>query len=81
MKGTLHKTKKGEWLVIYDEILGEGIVKKNQNALPVLSIEYDLSTPVSPLTEGKTVEFEIDELIDITPDGTEIIKYAKLINY
>jgi len=70
MNGILHKTKKGEWYVSFEN-----------KSLPVLAIEYDLSKSASPLTEGKTVEFKIDELIDITPDGTEIIKYAKLINY
>ena len=34
MKGTLHKTESG-WIVIYDEVLGKNIVKKNQNALPL----------------------------------------------
>jgi len=34
IKGTLKKTKAG-WIVIYDEILGENIVKKNQNSLPL----------------------------------------------
>ena len=70
MNGILHKTKKGEWYVSFEN-----------KSLPVLSIEFDMSKPASLLTEGKEVEFEIDELIDITPDGTEIIKYAKLINY
>lgn len=34
MKGIIKKTKLG-WIVIYDEILGENIVKKNQNSLPL----------------------------------------------
>ena len=34
IKGIVKKTKAG-WIVIYDEILGENIVKKNQNSLPL----------------------------------------------
>jgi len=34
IKGVLKKTKAG-WIVIYDEILAENIVKKNQNSLPL----------------------------------------------
>jgi len=52
MKGILKKTEKG-WMVIYDEILGEGIVKKNQNALP-LHPDNEVS-----LIEGNEVEFYI----------------------
>jgi hypothetical protein len=34
MKGIVKKTKLG-WIVVYDEILAENIVKKNQNSLPL----------------------------------------------
>lgn len=33
MKGILQKDQQNTWWVIYDEVLGENIVKKNQNAL------------------------------------------------
>jgi hypothetical protein len=57
MKGILHKTEQG-WIVIYDEIIGENIVKKNQNSLP---LHPDSQTWMDGynLYEGKEVEFEI----------------------
>jgi hypothetical protein len=66
MKGILKKTEKG-WMVIYDEILGEAIVKKNQNALP-LHPDNEVS-----LIEGKEVEF------DILADERPYYLFAKII--
>lgn len=57
MKGILHKTERG-WVIIYDEIIGENIVKKNQNSLP---LHPDSQTWMDGynLYEGKEVDFEI----------------------
>jgi hypothetical protein len=71
MKGILKKTEKG-WMVIYDEILGKGIVKKNQNALPLHPDNEE------SLIEDNEVEFEI--VMD-KPDHTySQTPYAKIIN-
>lgn len=79
MKGILKKTQSG-WIVIYDQVLGEGIVKKNQNALP-LHPEYQTILPLDLDLEGKEVEFEISMY-----DGKSHISnawngYAKLIHH
>jgi len=66
MKGILKNTEKG-WMVIYDEILGEGILKKNQNALP-LHPDNEVS-----LIEGNEVEF------DILTDERPYYLFAKII--
>jgi hypothetical protein len=34
MKGIIEKTISG-WFIIYDESIGENIIKKNQNSLPL----------------------------------------------
>jgi hypothetical protein len=75
MKGRLMKTDQG-WIVIYDQILGDGIVKKNQNALP-LHPEYQTILPLDLDLEGKEVEFDWCVIVEhYTGKGKE---YAKLI--
>jgi len=86
IKGIVKKTKAG-WIVIYDEILGENIVKKNQNSLPLhpedvenfeeLSQTFDnIEGRVNNLPE---VEFEIVDHFD--NNGPEHFKrFAKLIH-
>jgi hypothetical protein len=67
MKGILKKTEKG-WMVIYDEILGKGIVKKNQNALPLHPDNEE------SLIEDNEIEFEIHT------DERPYYLFAKIIN-
>jgi hypothetical protein len=67
MKGILKKTEK-VWMVIYDEILGKGIVKKNQNALPLHPDNEE------SLIEDNEVEFEIHT------DERPYYLFAKIIN-
>jgi len=58
MKGTLHKTPSG-WIVVYDEIIGENIVKKNQNSLPLVDNGHIDGLKLYASNEGLEVEFEI----------------------
>ena len=58
MKGTLNKTEQG-WIVIYDEVIGENIVKKNQNALPLIDNGHIDGLKLYDSNEGLEVEFEI----------------------
>jgi hypothetical protein len=77
MKGILHKAKQG-WIVVYDEIIGENIVKKNQNSLPLhpdsesLYMFAELKEGWENNLEGKEVEFEVR----VYPSNTS---YAKII--
>ena len=75
MRVILRKTEQG-WIVIYDQILGDGIVKRNQNALslhPNSGIPQDTMCDV--LDNGYVeVEFEIVE--ELTDD---ITIYANLV--
>jgi hypothetical protein len=90
MKGFLKKTEQG-WFVIYDQILGEGIVKRNQNALPLHPLDVkqiDEDSKVFDNIEARIkaypdVEFEIEtKLVFDRPSysSIEVPKYAKLIN-
>jgi hypothetical protein len=90
MKGILKKTEQG-WFVIYDQILGEGIVKRNQNALPLHPLDVkqiDEDSKVFDNIEARIkaypdVEFEIEtELVfdRLSYSSIEVPKYAKLIN-
>jgi len=58
MKGTLHKAEQG-WIVIYDEVVGENIVKKNQNALSLVDNGHIDGLKLYDSNEGLEVEFEI----------------------
>jgi len=81
MKGTLHKTEQG-WIVIYDEVIGENIVKKNQNSLPILDHGYVNGPGLSDSDEGQEVEFRVIEFpVPPTngPVSNSISKYAQLI--
>ena len=81
MKGILHKAEQG-WIVIYDEIIGENIVKKNQNALPLCQQDQN---PYEGLiddsqNEGLEVDFEIvDEIIDLGRHGSTTVEKAKIL--
>jgi hypothetical protein len=83
MKGIIEKTISG-WFIIYDESIGENIIKKNQNSLPLhpKNIEdFDSLGKIFDNFEARIqynniVEFEIiDELYE---DGSTR-KFAKLI--
>ena len=58
MKGILHKTEQG-WVVIYDEVIGENIVKKNQNSLPLENNGHIDGLKLYDSNEGLEVDFEI----------------------
>ena len=86
MKGIIKKTKAG-WIVIYDEILGENIVKKNQNSLPLHPEDVKQFEELSQMFddfEGRVnnnseVDFEIVDHFD--NNGPEHFKkFAKLIH-
>ena len=77
MKGILHKTEQG-WIVIYDEVVGENIVKKNQNALPLANNGNIDGLALYPSNEGLEVDFEI--FIDFDNSGPEHFpKFARII--
>jgi hypothetical protein len=85
MKGILHKTEQG-WIVVYDEIIGENIVKKNQNSLPLVDNGHIDGLKLYDSNEGLEVDFEIIHCIpeDLEPTrgetlSFESVKYAKLI--
>ena len=79
MKGILHKTESG-WIVIYDEIIGENIVKKNQNSLPLIDNGHIDGLALYDSNEGLEVDFEIvDEIIDLGRHGSTVVEKAKLI--
>ena len=86
IKGILKKTKAG-WIVIYDEILGENIVKKNQNSLPLHLEDVEKFSLLSQMFDNfearikkdPKVEFEIVDHFD--NNGPEHFKkFAKLIH-
>jgi hypothetical protein len=77
MKGILHKTPSG-WIVTYDEVVGENIVKKNQNALPLANNGNIDSLKLYDSNEGLEVDFEI--FIDFDNSGPEHFpKFARII--
>ncbi len=77
MKGILHKTEKG-WIVVYDEVVGENIVKKNQNALPLANNGSLNGLALYDSNEGLEVDFEI--FIDFDNSGPEHFpKFARII--
>ena len=85
MKGILHKTNEG-WIVIYDQILGGGIIKRNQNSLPLHPDNVNQIVEDSKVFDNiearikayPDVEFEIVEIIAPVEDGTTMYKCAKL---
>ena len=77
MKGILHKTEQG-WIVIYDEVVGENIVKKNQNALPLVDNGHIDGLALYPSNEGLEVDFEI--VTDYDNNGPEHFpKFARIL--
>ena len=77
MKGILHKTEQG-WIVVYDEIIGENIVKKNQNSLPLVDNGHIDGLGLYDSNEGLEVEFEMVAGYD--NNGPEHFpKYAKIL--
>jgi hypothetical protein len=77
MKGILHKTEQG-WIVVYDEIIGENIVKKNQNSLPLIDNGHIDGLKLYDSNEGLEVDFEI--VTDYDNNGPEHFpKYAKIL--
>lgn len=78
MKGILHKTEQG-WIVIYDEIIGENIVKKNQNSLPLANNGNIDSLKLYDSNEGLEVDFEIIEQFMPYDNFKPIHKFAKII--
>jgi hypothetical protein len=77
MKGILHKTEQG-WIVVYDEIIGENIVKKNQNSLPLVDNGHINGLKLYDSNEGLEVDFEI--VTDYDNNGPDHFpKYAKII--
>ena len=77
MKGILHKTEQG-WIVVYDEIIGENIVKKNQNSLPLVDNGHIDGLKLYDSNEGLEVDFEI--VTDYDNNGPEHFpKYAKIL--
>jgi len=77
MKGILHKTEQG-WIVVYDEVIGENIVKKNQNALPLANNGSLNGLALYDSNEGLEVDFEI--FIDFDNSGPEHFpKFARII--
>ena len=78
MKGTLHKTDEG-WIVIYDQILGGGIIKRNQNSLPLHPDNIPTQAEDHFWIDGKMVEFEVVQQFMPYDNFKPIHKFAKLI--
>jgi hypothetical protein len=77
MKGLLHKTEQG-WIVIYDEIIGENLVKKNQNSLPLVDNGHINGLKLYDSNEGLEVDFEI--FIGYDNNGPEHFpKFARIL--
>lgn len=74
-KGIIKKTKQG-WIVIYDEILGENIVKKNQNSLLLHPDDVKKFTLLSEMFDTFEARVKKDPKVDF-----EIVdNFAKLIH-
>ena len=77
MKGILHKTEQG-WIVIYDEVIGENIVKKNQNSLPLENNGHIDGLKLYDSNEGLEVDFEI--VTDYDNNGPDHFpKFARIL--
>jgi len=75
MKGIIKKTKLG-WMVIYDEILGENIVKKNQNSLPLHPEDVENFSLLSEMFDNFEARVNNNPEVDF-----EIVdNFAKLIH-
>ena len=75
MKGIIKKTKLG-WIVIYDEILGENIVKKNQNSLPLHPEDVENVSLLSEMFDNFEARVNNNPEVDF-----EIVdNFAKLIH-
>jgi len=75
MKGIIKKTKLG-WIVIYDEILGENIVKKNQNSLPLHTEDVENFSLLSEMFDNFEARVNNNPEVDF-----EIVdNFAKLIH-
>jgi|688.fasta_scaffold49905_11 hypothetical protein len=75
MKGIIKKTKLG-WIVIYDEILGENIVKKNQNSLPLHPEDVENFSLLSEMFDNFEARVNNNPEVDF-----EIVdNFAKLIH-
>ena len=80
MKGILHKTKQG-WIVIYDQILCDGIVKRNQNALPLHPDFIEMMDTCFTSKFSQEVEFEMVNIWENGEVGVNGLTYAKLIHH
>lgn len=78
MKGKLFKTEQG-WIVIYDQILGDGIVKRNQNALPLHPDFIEMMDTCFTSKFSHEIEFEIAHFWENGEVGVNGLTYAKLI--
>ena len=75
IKGIVKKTKLG-WIVIYDEILGENIVKKNQNSLPLHPEDVENFSLLSEMFDNFEARVNNNPEVDF-----EIVdNFAKLIH-
>ena len=75
MKGILHKTEQG-WIVIYDEVVGENIVKKNQNSLPLHPEDVENFSLLSEMFDNFEARVNNNPEVDF-----EIVdNFAKLIH-
>jgi hypothetical protein len=75
IKGIVKKTKLG-WIVIYDEILAENIVKKNQNSLPLHPEDVENFSLLSEMFDNFEARVNNNPEVDF-----EIVdNFAKLIH-
>ena len=75
IKGIVKKTKLG-WIVIYDEIMGENIVKKNQNSLPLHPEDVENFSLLSEMFDNFEARVNNNPEVDF-----EIVdNFAKLIH-
>ena len=63
IKGIVKKTKLG-WIVIYDEILAENIVKKNQNSLPLHPEDVENFSLLSEMFDTFEARIKADPKVD-----------------
>jgi hypothetical protein len=75
MEGIVKKTKLG-WVVIYDEILAENIVKKNQNSLTLHPEDVENFSLLSEMFDTFEARIKKDPKVDF-----EIVDhFAKIIH-